>query len=254
MAPIPVYLKTDADMPRPADPEFYWMTRAGPFLCRNHPFFTSDVPAAGPVRGLAFHEPHCQVRYPRLGVAGLEYIVGFFDWVYRLHGSESAVLLFWDLDRQRFVLYVPEQEATVWESSAGIRSPLDVRYALPVPPPDRHLLVGDVHSHGNVGAFASSTDCQDERYRDGVHAVIGCLEREPPEFHIEFAVDRARFRVGFDQVFAGYRKRRRLIPRRWLERVTVQVERPAVSECYQQVGNPASKESTTDGRNEGCPN
>jgi hypothetical protein len=253
MAPIPVYLKTDADMSRPADPEFYWVTRAGPFLCRNHPFFTSDVPAAGPVRTLASHEPHCQVRYPRLGTVDLEDIVGFFDHVYRLHGSESAVLLFWDLAQQRYVIHVPDQEATVWESSAGIRSPLDVRYALPVPPPAGHLLVGDIHCHGNLGAFASATDRQDERYRDGVHVVIGHIECEPPEFHVEFAVDGARFSVMFDQVFAGYRRRRQLIPRKWLQRVRVRVERPAVSPWY-AVEGPPSKESTKEDRAEASPN
>ena len=44
MAPIPLYLKTDEQMPRPCDPEFYWVTRDGTFLCRNHPFFACDVP------------------------------------------------------------------------------------------------------------------------------------------------------------------------------------------------------------------
>ena len=46
MNEMPVYLKTSADMPRPSDPEFYWLTRDGPYLCRNHPFFETDVPAA----------------------------------------------------------------------------------------------------------------------------------------------------------------------------------------------------------------
>src|SRR5262245_6646092 len=120
--PIPLYLKTDADMPRPADPEFYWVTRDGMFLCRNHPFFTSDVPARRPVRSLATHEARCAVRFPQVKVSTLEYIVAFFGRVYELHHSEAVVLLVWDMEAQRYKIVVPEQEATVWHSRDGRRS------------------------------------------------------------------------------------------------------------------------------------
>src|SRR5690242_14389457 len=109
MPPIPLYLKTSADMPRPTDPEFYLLTRDGPYLCRNHPFFTSDVPARRPVKSLAEHEPCCVVRYPKVEAALVETVVGFFDRVYELHRSESVVLLLWDLAAQRYRLWVPEQ-------------------------------------------------------------------------------------------------------------------------------------------------
>jgi hypothetical protein len=223
MSPIPLYLKTDDRMPRPVDAEFYWLTQDGPFLCRNHPFFASDVPARRPVRALAAHEPRCVVRYPKVRASTLEFIVGFFDRVYELHGSEAVVLLLWDLDRQRYRLLVPEQEATVWQGWGARRSPVDVRYTVP-PLPARHLLVGDVHCHGNLQAFTSSTDAADERYRDGVHGVVGRIEREPPEFHLELAIDGHRFALEPEQFFEGYGKRRRFVPRQWLDRVTVKVD------------------------------
>jgi hypothetical protein len=221
--PIPLYLKTDANMPRPGDPEFYWLTRDGAFLCRNHPFFTSDVPTRRPIRALAAHEPRCVVRYPKVKASTLEFIVGFFDRVYRLHRSESVVLLLWDLESQRYKVLVPEQQAGVWESYSGSRSPDDVRYTVPVLPP-RHLLVGDIHCHGNMAAFASSTDRADERYRDGVHAVVGHVESEPPEFHLELAIDGHRFGLEMGHVFEGYERRRRFVPRKWLEQVRVKVD------------------------------
>ena len=56
MNQIPVYLKTSQDTPRPADPEFYWITQDGTFLGRNHRFFTSDVPAPRAPRSLAEHQ------------------------------------------------------------------------------------------------------------------------------------------------------------------------------------------------------
>src|SRR5262245_24896675 len=114
--PIPLYLKTDEAMPRPADPEFYWLTRDGAFLCRNHPFFASDVPTRRPIRALAGHQPRCELRYPKVPASTLELIVGFFGRVYELHRSEAVVLLLWDLDAQRYRVLVPDQEATVWQS------------------------------------------------------------------------------------------------------------------------------------------
>lgn len=225
MNKIPVYLKTDADQPRPTDTEYYLMTRDGMYLCRNHPFFETDAPTRRPVRALAGHEPTCTVRYPKLGVAALEFIVGFFGKVYELHGSESIVLLLWNMERQRYKLLVPEQEASVWESYSGSRSALDVRYTVP-PLPRRHLLLGSIHSHADMGAYSSSTDCADERYQDGVHAIVGHVHREPPTFHVELAVDGYRFPLEFDDIFQGYRKRRRMIPDEWLKKVKVEVDRP----------------------------
>ncbi len=237
--PIPLYLKTEPDMPRPADPEFYWLTRDGAFLCRNHPFFTSDVPTRRPVKALAAHEPRCVLHYPKVKASTLEFIVGFFARVYELHRSESVVLLVWDQEDRRYRVHVPEQTATVWRSWSGARSPLDVRYTVPVLPAG-HLVVGDVHCHGNMAAFASSTDRADERYRDGVHAIVGHIDDEPPDFHLELSIDGHRFALEPGDIFEGYRQRRRFVPRTWLEKVKVDVDswtRPAKREKYSSWGD-----------------
>ena len=226
MSHIPIYLKTDPDMPRPTDSEFYLITADGTFFGRNHPFFVSDVFVRQIPRALQPHQAFCRVRFPRLGVAALEYIVGFFARVYQEQGAESIVLLFWNQRRRRYRLWVPKQEATVWESSNGVRSALDVTYELPVPLPRDHLLVADIHCHCDFGAGSSYTDRHDERYRDGVHAIVGRIDRgEPPEFRLEVSVDGSRFVMRFDQMFKGYRLRRQQIPRKWLEAVTINVKR-----------------------------
>lgn len=224
MAPIPLYLKTDAVMPRPQDSEFYLLTRDGPFFCRNHPFFTTDVPTRRPIKALAAHEPHCELRYPKVSSALLERIVGFFGRVYEQHGSEAVVLLLWDLVAQHYRVHVPDQEATVWESRGGSRSAWDVTYRVPTDLPARHLLVGDLHSHAAMPAYASMTDRADEARRDGVHGVVGRLDRDPPDFHLALAIDGYRFTLARDQLFEGYARRRRF-PRRWLDQVRVKVER-----------------------------
>jgi hypothetical protein len=226
MSQIPLYLKQSADMPRPPDSEFYLLTGDGVFMGRNHQFFTSDVQVPRMPRVLASHKASCLVNYPRLGVAGLEYIVGFFDQVYRRRGSESIVLLFWNQTRQRYKLWVPKQEATVWESYSGYRTAMDVSYQLPIPMPRDHLLVADIHCHCDFGAYTSFTDANDEKYRDGVHAVVGHIDQDQPEFHIEIAIDGSRFTMSFDQLFKGFNKRRVNVPNAWLDQLTVKVNRP----------------------------
>lgn len=231
MESIPIYLKTSPGMNRPTDPEFYLVSRNGTFIGRNHPFFKSDVQVQRPPKSLAPHSSSCEIRYPKLGTAALEYIVGFFDLIYQTRGAESIVLLLWNQRRHRYRLCVPEQEATVWVSRSGIRSAVDVTYEVPVPLPSDHLLVADIHCHCDFGAYASFTDEKDEVYRDGVHAVIGRIDREPPEFHLEFAVDGSRFSCTFDQLFKGYRRRRRTIPQKWLDAHRVKLSR-AKSSTY----------------------
>lgn len=226
MAAIPVYLKTDPKMARPSDPEYYLVTRSGTFLCRNHAFFASDVRTTRYPNALELHEEKCWIRYPKLSQAALEFVVGFFDQVYDLHGSEAVVLLFWDLSRQRYKLWVPEQKPTVWEGSDGRRSPTDVSYEVPVPPPENHLLVADIHCHADLGAYASHQDRHDEFFRDGIHVVVGHIDEEPPQFHLDIAVDGQRFLVKFGQFLEGYRRRRRIIPQAWMDRVKVHVQRP----------------------------
>jgi len=115
----------------------------------------------------------------------------------------------------------------VWHSSSGYRTALDVTYQVPLHLPRHYLLVGDIHSHGDYGAYASGVDKRDETYRDGIHIVVGRIDEEPPEFHVEMSVDGHRFPLKFDDVLAGYRQRRRLVPERWLRRLHVIVKRPA---------------------------
>jgi hypothetical protein len=213
-------------MPRPDDPEYYLVTRSGTYICRNHAFFASDVRTTRGPSSLQYHTERCWIRYPKLSRSALEFAVGFFDRVYQLHRSEAVVLLFWDLKRKRYKLWVPDQKPTVWESSGGYRSAMDVAYQVPVPLPVNHLLVGDIHSHADLGAYASQQDRDDEFYRDGVHVVVGRIDAgEPPDFHLEIAVDGQRFLLQSDQFLQGYRRRRRIVPQAWLDQVKVKVKR-----------------------------
>jgi hypothetical protein len=54
---------------------------------------------------------------------------------------------------------------------------------------------------------------------------VGRIESEPPEFHIELAIDGHRFDLAAEHLFEGYRQRRRSVPQKWIEQVQVKVEK-----------------------------
>jgi len=84
--------------------------------------------------------------------------------------------------------------------------------------PARARLVGTIHSHGAFGAFASSIDEADEAELDGLHLVVGDLDRRRPSYSAAIAVDGHRFEASLKLVLE---RPRRLVepPTDWLERV-----------------------------------
>jgi hypothetical protein len=110
--------------------------------------------------------------------------VGFFRAIYRLHRTEAAVLLVW-LDAG-FDLVVPAQKV----SSVSVKFDLadgDV--------PSGGRLVGTIHSHGGFGAYASSTDEDDEAELDGLHVVVGDFDRRRLGYSAAIVVDGTRFHL-----------------------------------------------------------
>jgi hypothetical protein len=219
----PIYVKTQADMPWPDDEKaFHVLGSNGLFLCRNHPFFRSCVPASAWPSELAEQKTFIELHYPKIPRRRFEVIVGFFARVAELHRSEAAVLLAWDSSVQRLRLVVPEQTATVSRNWWGDVYPIGLHYQVPTDLPAGWTIIGDVHSHVDEPAYASGTDKDDETHRAGLHVVVGRISREPPDIHIAAVVDGQRFRVEPTAVLAGYRQRRLRFPSAWLERVKVE--------------------------------
>jgi proteasome lid subunit RPN8/RPN11 len=219
----PIYLKLEEGMAWPQDKTFYLLSREGLFLCRNHPFFSSCVPADRWPSELARQSPFLKFDYPRLPQRLVERVVGFFDLVGERHASEAAVLLAWNRETREIELLVPEQVGTVGRSYYGTPYPMDLRYEIP-PLPPHLMLLGDIHSHVDGPAYASWTDKADEAYRPGLHLVVGRILDEPPEFHCAVVADGSRFRVkDVRLVMDGYQQRRRdEVPPEWIARVTVE--------------------------------
>lgn len=134
-------------------------------------------------------------------------VVGFFRSVYRLHKTEAAVLLLWR--DGSFDLAVPDQKV----SSVSVKFELSDG-ELPV----GSRLVGTIHSHGCFGAYASSTDEDDEAELDGLHVVVGDFDRRRLGYSAAIVVDGIRFHLKTGQLIE---RPRRLVepPADWLQRV-----------------------------------
>ena len=198
----PIYVKTRNDMPWPEKEQaFYLLARDGLFFCRNSRFFQSCVPA-------------------RKGPGELAKLaVGFFEQVKQRHGSEAALLLTWNDRAKQVRLLVPRQRCTVYQGYYSTH-PAGVHYELPAKLPEDAFIFGDIHSHVDGPAYASVTDRADELHRPGLHIVVGRINEEPPDFHIEATVDGMRFEVDPDHALEGY-SRRTAVSEKYLDRVEI---------------------------------
>jgi proteasome lid subunit RPN8/RPN11 len=218
---IPLYVKTNEEMPWPGEESvFYVLSGCGLFLCRNHPYFRSSVPARNWPKDLALHDRSLSLHLPKVPRRQLELIVGFFSQVADSCGGEAAAFLLWHEERRRMRFWVPSQVTTVRHRD-GRQTPISLRYEMETPVDAGWTVLGDVHSHVDGAAYCSSIDREDEAYRPGLHIVVGRIGWEPPEFHCEFAVDGSRFEVADEEVLEGYVRRRSRIPQGWMRKVRV---------------------------------
>jgi hypothetical protein len=156
-------------------------------------------------RGKAFLD----YRLPKLPSELVGQVVGFFRAVHDRQRTEAIVLLLWQADH--FELLVPSQSAT----STSVRHKLD-----PSSLPAGSRLVGTIHSHGGFGAYASSTDEDDDAGLDGLHVVVGDLDRRTTGYAAAVVVDGVRFRLPLARLLERPRRFAES-PADWLGRVKV---------------------------------
>ena len=146
---------------------------------------------------------------PRVPADLMARVVGYFRAVHRLHRTEAAVLLVWR--DGVFDLVVPPQKVTSVSVAFDVRDG-DI--------PAGWRVVGSMHSHGAFGAYASTTDEDDEAELDGLHLVVGDLDRRRIGYAAAVVVDGVRFGLKAGQLFE---RPRRFVepPAEWLARVKV---------------------------------
>jgi len=217
----PVYAKTSPQAAWPEDEAFYLLASSGMFFCRNTEFFRSVLRARRAPTELALQDESLILNFPRLSAQALEQSVGFFDWAFQERGAEAVLLLAWDERRQEIELIAPPQEAVNYRSQNGQVWAESVRYEFPHPLRDGITIFGDCHSHCEMSAYASAQDQRDEELFNGLHIVVGRIDQEPPQWHIEVSIDGARVSVDPTTVFEGYSRRDHRFPQEWRAQHTV---------------------------------
>lgn len=200
---------------------FYVLAADGLFLCRNHEFFRSSVHARRWPSELATQGAFLDAAFPRPSRRRIERLVGFFDLAWQWYGGEATAFLAWNRRDERVEIIVPDQLSTVGRNRRGEPYPVGVHYRTPSRLPEDLKIFCDVHSHCDLPAYASSTDTEDEAHRTGLHAVVGKLHCEPPQFHVEAVIDGTRFLLDEKTVFGEYRRRDFDVSRAWLRNVRV---------------------------------
>jgi len=141
---------------------------------------------------------------PKLPYALIEEALEFFRAVYDLHEAESITLL--TLNGEVWRNEVPDQKVS--------RIKLD--YSIP------HLegLAGTIHSHGNMDAFFSDTDHKDVADFDGLHIVLGKIDRKVPRICAGVYVNGHLFKFEPEQLIGNLPEETSInVNHPWLERV-----------------------------------
>jgi hypothetical protein len=128
----------------------------------------------------------------------------FFRLVDAQHGTESIVLLTFDPnfegDSQGWGVLVPEQTNTSVHCKYEADSIVDQK-------PDHVLIVGSVHSHPKMAAYASGTDHADQADFDGIHITYGwqsSVNNGATQYHIELQMAGTAYTLKPEDVFESF--------------------------------------------------
>lgn len=165
------------------------VARDGLYLRKHSLLGTSQVQVDG-ARHLPQASEYLEYELPKLPAQLMAQVVGFFAAIWRTKRSEAVVLLTWD--GSVFGLIVPEQQAD-WGSVEHRLKPADV--------PAGVQMLGTIHSHADMSAFHSGTDEIDEIDVDGLHIVVGEVDKDRPSFSAAVVIDGRRFGAEPSMVF-----------------------------------------------------
>lgn len=127
----------------------------------------------------------------------------FFRLVHAKHGTESIVLLTYDTTKEGsdgWGVLVPDQTNT----AAHCKYDPDSVAALKE---DHIMIVGSVHSHPEMPAYASGTDHDDQSDFDGVHITYGwqrSVSNGATQYHIELQIAGNSYSLKIEDVFESY--------------------------------------------------
>lgn len=127
----------------------------------------------------------------------------FFRLVDAQHGTESIVMLTYDLNKEGsdgWGILVPDQENTAAHCNYDPHSVAEVK-------PDNVMIVGSVHSHPHMSAYASGTDHADQADFDGIHITYGwqkSVNNGATQYHIELQMAGQAYTLKPEDVFEDF--------------------------------------------------
>lgn len=162
---IPVHIRYPGTLPPTRTPH-YILARNGLFMRVDNDWIDATVPMKE-LQVLEPETPKAELKLPPIADNVFSRAVAFFHQVFEERGTEAVVLLHYSKEKG-WELSVPRQMVTFGSVKYDMNERLD-----------GYRCVGTMHSHGNMSAFHSSTDVDDEAEFDGVHITIGSLRHYP---------------------------------------------------------------------------
>lgn len=148
-------------------------------------------------------EEQCTYNMPAIPFVLIEKLDQFFRLVDAQHGTESIVMLTYDLDKdgpEGWGILVPDQTNTSVHCNYDPDSIARIK-------PDNVMIVGSVHSHPGMAAYASGTDHADQADFDGVHITFGwqnSVNNGATQYYIELQMAGTAYKLTPEDVFEGY--------------------------------------------------
>jgi len=200
---VPIILRTRGSTPPPG-PLHYAVTADGVFEVRETDIYRSETKSLVKLPGVERGSEYVEIRLPLLPAALMSQAVAFFATVNRLCGSEGVLILFFDPRTQSFRAEAPVQLVKAHASHSGrYLTSLAVKYGTVVRPAG-YLRCGSIHSHADMPAFASGTDCDDELGEDGLHVVVGDFGKSTLSVSAAFTVAGRRFSTERAEVIEAF--------------------------------------------------
>lgn len=145
---------------------------------------------------------------PKIPISLLWDAIAFFKEIYKKYSSEVFLQFFYDEQEDEYFIHCPQQEVT--GASVNYVNDDTVNDA---------ILVFEIHSHGNMGAFFSGTDDGDEK-ADRFYGVVGNVNDFLPEIKMRVIIGNEKVSIKIcdlfdtdEQCFTGE------FPEEWLDRV-----------------------------------
>lgn len=144
-----------------------------------------------------------EYNLPAIPYTMVEKLDEFFRLVEAQHGTESIVLLTFDpnkTDSSGWGVLVPEQVNTSVHCKYDAESVVDLK-------PEHVMIVGSVHSHPGMAAYASGTDHADQADFDGIHITFGwqkSVNGGATQYHIEMQMGGSTWTLKPEDVFESF--------------------------------------------------